>query len=304
MTAVNTTTDAASQDRSALPRLLPGKRHELDAADAAFFAGAKPGDPDLTFGEVLDVINPLQHIPLVGTLYRKLTGDTISPAARIVGGAIYGGPIGAGVAMAGAVIEQATGSAPDTLALNALGLGDGTAGGTAVAAARTAGPGGLIAEATTAAPRMSGADAATAEAVAPASPAKVADAKLADAKPAEAKVAAAGMTPQLSPAAFDTLIRAVGGQGANGTGGVTTASAVPPASAAAVSGETAAAGATDGRRYFPAHRNGAKPTRAVPMDLRPEDKANYDNALRLMRQNLERYSGGAPAVAPAAMAAP
>lgn len=53
------------------------------------------GEDGLTFRDVLDVVNPLQHIPLIGTLYRKLTGDTIDPAMRIAGGALFGGPIGA-----------------------------------------------------------------------------------------------------------------------------------------------------------------------------------------------------------------
>lgn len=56
------------------------------------------GEDGLTFGDVFDLINPLQHIPLLGGLYRKLTGDTIDPAMRIAGGALFGGPIGAAVA--------------------------------------------------------------------------------------------------------------------------------------------------------------------------------------------------------------
>ena len=47
----------------------------------------------LTFGDIIDVINPLQHIPVVSTIYWELTGDKISPAARMAGGALFGGPI-------------------------------------------------------------------------------------------------------------------------------------------------------------------------------------------------------------------
>ncbi len=58
--------------------------------------GFKPfGDDGLTFADVLDVVNPLQHIPILSTFYRKLTGDTIDPAIRIAGGALFGGPLGA-----------------------------------------------------------------------------------------------------------------------------------------------------------------------------------------------------------------
>ena len=52
------------------------------------------GDDGLTFGDILDVINPLQHIPVISTIYRNLTGDELSPAARIAGGALFGGAIG------------------------------------------------------------------------------------------------------------------------------------------------------------------------------------------------------------------
>ena len=43
-----------------------------------------------SFGDILDVINPLQHLPFVSTIYRSLTGDAIGAAPRILGGALYG----------------------------------------------------------------------------------------------------------------------------------------------------------------------------------------------------------------------
>ncbi|MGQ3031076.1 MAG: hypothetical protein ACT60Q_22290, partial [Ferrovibrionaceae bacterium] len=33
------------------------------------------GDEGFSFKTVLDTINPLQHIPIVSTIYRELTGD-------------------------------------------------------------------------------------------------------------------------------------------------------------------------------------------------------------------------------------
>lgn len=47
------------------------------------------------FGDIIDMINPLQHIPIVNKLYQSATGDTIGAVAMIVGGAIFGGPLGA-----------------------------------------------------------------------------------------------------------------------------------------------------------------------------------------------------------------
>ncbi len=66
-------------------------------------------DKGLTFGDVLDIINPLQHIPVISTIYRMVTGDEIGVGARIAGGALFGGPLGAAAAGMIAGLEQATG---------------------------------------------------------------------------------------------------------------------------------------------------------------------------------------------------
>lgn len=60
-------------------------------------------------GGLLDVINPLQHLPVISTLYRHLTGDEISPMARIAGDTLYGGPIGAAMGIANVMVEKSTG---------------------------------------------------------------------------------------------------------------------------------------------------------------------------------------------------
>ena len=67
------------------------------------------GADGFTFLDFLDIINPLQHIPLVGTMYRSITDDEIDPGARITGGSLFGGPIGTVVALANVTIEQKTG---------------------------------------------------------------------------------------------------------------------------------------------------------------------------------------------------
>lgn len=81
---------------------------------------------------LIDVVNPLQHIPVVGAIYRHMTGDEISPAARLAGDTLYGGFIGAGVAVADIVAEKTTGRdigenmiaamTPDNTARNATAL--------------------------------------------------------------------------------------------------------------------------------------------------------------------------------------
>ena len=49
---------------------------------------------DLTFLDILDAFNPLQHVPLISSIYRKISGDNISDVPKFVGGALYGGPVG------------------------------------------------------------------------------------------------------------------------------------------------------------------------------------------------------------------
>lgn len=72
--------------------------------------GFKPfGEDGLTFADLVDIVNPLQHIPIVSSIYRRLTGDTIDPLPRIAGGGLLWGPIGVAVAAVNAVVEWATG---------------------------------------------------------------------------------------------------------------------------------------------------------------------------------------------------
>src|SRR5260221_6632967 len=47
------------------------------------------GEEGITFKDVLDIINPLQQLPIIGSIYRQLTRHTLKPVARLIGGAIY-----------------------------------------------------------------------------------------------------------------------------------------------------------------------------------------------------------------------
>jgi len=44
--------------------------------------------------DIIDAINPLQHIPIISTIYRKITGDEMGYASRIAGDTLYGGALG------------------------------------------------------------------------------------------------------------------------------------------------------------------------------------------------------------------
>jgi hypothetical protein len=62
-----------------------------------------------SFSDVLDLINPLQHLPVISTLYRDLTGDEIGAGARVLGGALFGGIPGVVSSLVNVVIEDETG---------------------------------------------------------------------------------------------------------------------------------------------------------------------------------------------------
>lgn len=62
-----------------------------------------------SFHDLLDAINPLQHIPIVSTIYRAVTGDTLGNAARVVGDGIYGGVIGVIAGLVDVGVIEATG---------------------------------------------------------------------------------------------------------------------------------------------------------------------------------------------------
>lgn len=64
---------------------------------------------EMSFWDFLDVINPLQHIPVVSTVYRELTGDQIKAPAKLAGGALFGGVIGLAASVADVILKEASG---------------------------------------------------------------------------------------------------------------------------------------------------------------------------------------------------
>lgn len=66
-------------------------------------------DEGFQFYDVVDVINPLQHLPVISMVYRGITGDKLHPMSQIIGGALYGGPVGAVVGTANAISQVQTG---------------------------------------------------------------------------------------------------------------------------------------------------------------------------------------------------
>ena len=82
-------------------------------------ANPDPASHGITFRELLSDLNPLQHIPIIGTIYRAMTGDTIPETARTIGSlavsGLVGGPIGMLTNLAFLAIEKATGVDPEKI---------------------------------------------------------------------------------------------------------------------------------------------------------------------------------------------
>lgn len=80
--------------------------------------------PEVSFGDVLHALNPLQYLPGVGTIYRAITGDTLPEPLQTMGsmivGGLIGGPVGVAVSAVSAVIQQVSGISLDGLAHEAM----------------------------------------------------------------------------------------------------------------------------------------------------------------------------------------
>jgi hypothetical protein len=72
-------------------------------------AQAKSSDWDFSFHNLLSIVNPLEHLPIIGTIYRAITGTHIGIPERIAGDALYGGLWGAVSGAADAAFEAVTG---------------------------------------------------------------------------------------------------------------------------------------------------------------------------------------------------
>lgn len=105
---------SSSQAPLSFGEVLEGERLELAETNNAVLQNPEP----FGFFDLLDMINPLHHIPLIGTIYRAITGDEIRGISRIVGGGIFGGPLGAAGGLVTEVIEDGTGKEPAELALS------------------------------------------------------------------------------------------------------------------------------------------------------------------------------------------
>ena len=79
---------------------------------------AVPKNEKFSFRDLIDIVNPLQHIPVIGNIYRQVTGDEIKNVSRIAGGALFGGIAGAAVGAVNALAVHKTGEDFGQLAMD------------------------------------------------------------------------------------------------------------------------------------------------------------------------------------------
>lgn len=94
---------------SALSRAMYEDENRVDALSYAAQYNTAQYDEEFGFGDLLDMVNPLQHIPVVSRLYRHITGDHIKPVSQVVGDTIYGGPAGGAISLTNVIIAHETG---------------------------------------------------------------------------------------------------------------------------------------------------------------------------------------------------
>jgi len=79
----------------------------------------QPPAAHVRFVDVLSALNPLQYLPVVGTIYRAVTGDTIPEGLRLGGSllvsGLISGPIGIVTTAAMEIVEKITGIDPDRI---------------------------------------------------------------------------------------------------------------------------------------------------------------------------------------------
>ena len=94
---MNTISESAPQCRpntelAVTPSVMPGEDIPKVGDPEADDGFKIFGDDGFTFLDFLDIINPLHHIPVIGTLYREMTDDSLDPGSRVIGGTLFSVP--------------------------------------------------------------------------------------------------------------------------------------------------------------------------------------------------------------------
>lgn len=91
-------------------------RTQRPAKDATLW-----GQDGFSFADIVDTVNPLQHIPGVATLYRQYTDTKPSAGSKILGSTLFGGIAGLALAAGDSVVDAVTGKNSEEHLLATLG---------------------------------------------------------------------------------------------------------------------------------------------------------------------------------------
>jgi|GEM_PF-947744 len=85
----------------------------------------------LSFSDLVDAVNPLQHIPLASSAYRSISGTSISAASQLAGDTLYGVASGGGIlsvasSAADFAVKQVTGKDIGGNVISAISSSDNT----------------------------------------------------------------------------------------------------------------------------------------------------------------------------------
>ena len=83
-------------------------------------ATAATDEDGFSFDDLLDIVNPLQHLPVVSTVYREITGDEIRAESRVLGGGLFGGVLGAAASLVDVAVESFSGDSMGGHVMTAL----------------------------------------------------------------------------------------------------------------------------------------------------------------------------------------
>jgi len=110
MTTLSDSAWRPSIELAVLPPATPARAAPADGQGGATDDGFMLfGEDGFTFLDFIDIINPLHHIPVIGTLYRHFSGDEIDPGSRVFGGTLFFGPLGTVASIGDVLIRDATG---------------------------------------------------------------------------------------------------------------------------------------------------------------------------------------------------
>ncbi len=93
---------------------LFGNAMPPDGAGTIGENGVWPTAAKATRQEVINGLNPLHYVPLVGMIYRAATGEQIPTTMRVAGAGILGGPLGMIGAAFMSLLEEIVQMKPDT----------------------------------------------------------------------------------------------------------------------------------------------------------------------------------------------